>query len=236
MRTWYRIGLTLLQLICVLAPAYSIWFGSKDVGRMERLRTEGKIVPARVEEKTEYHGKGSTYRIRYSIVLPMSVIQDKETVHWATYASVNVGQTTEATIIESNPSMHAFGVVTKERVSEVRNQWMLGTFFFVFITGILLVSLLRLVRKETACLTNYIAVPAMVDSIGPRVGVRYPKNDVTVSYHSPSGKDQQVVIRLDSNIADKLMIHRPTSALVSPDNYLEVVLLKSIVSVQLSSS
>jgi hypothetical protein len=236
LRTWYRIGLTLLQLICVLAPLYSIWFGGKDVARMDRLRTEGRIIPARVVEKTVYHGKGSTYRIRYSFVLPLSVVQDKETVHRAIYDSVFEGQTVVATIIESDPSIHAFGVVNMERVGEIRNQWLLGTFFFVFIAGIFLVSVMTIVRKETAYLTNYVAVPAIVDSIGPRIGMRYPKNDVTVRYHSPAGKDQQVVIRLDSKIAGELVVNSPTTALVNPNNYLEVVLLKSIVSVQLSPS
>ena len=92
-------------VLTLAATLLMCFFGFKYNGENAALQKEGVTVQGTIQDKTETHGRRSTYKLTYEFKANGSVASATDHVSSSDYASVSIGQPVQVTYVKSNPTI-----------------------------------------------------------------------------------------------------------------------------------
>ena len=95
----------LMGFLTFAATLMMCFFGFKYNGENAALQKEGVTVQGAIQDKTETHGRNSSYKLTYDFKANGSVASATDHVSSSDYAGVSIGQPVQVTYVKSNPTI-----------------------------------------------------------------------------------------------------------------------------------
>lgn len=217
-----------LALILVAIVAGGVFFAARLGGTMEQLRTSGIVVQGAVLNTSVTQGRSTSYRASYNFWMKGNEIEDSVEISETQYDSMRIGSSIPVTVLPSHPETHVFGTVDSEKVVRVRNSVWTGVIISCGFFGLALVVIVASTMLEAKVLSEYIACPAVIDSVSEKKDLRDTFRSVSYRFLNPDGTPIPVTVTLLTGVALRLCPGETCTVLVNPINKGDVRLLQTI--------